>query len=153
MGLKLCNLLWRLLIGSVLLLAAWGKWWEGMHYGPPQTIYDRFVAMAPWRHYAMLALEAIVALWLISGWRTRAAAWVTGGMLGAFTLLLAAEIWRRTPALCGCGIAEIYPEGDPRVALAMGIVRNAILIFGCVWLILMPPHAESRAGPPDLRQG
>jgi len=143
MGMTICNWAWRLLIGGVLLWAAYSKWQEGISYFPPESIYDRIVAMTPWRHYAVLATESLMGLWVLSGIRPRWGALGSGVLLIAFSVMLAVEIFRESPALCGCGISKVYAGGDPRIDLAMGIARNLLLLAGCGWLWLMS-HDEPR---------
>lgn len=134
---RLCNVIWRVLIAAMFLLAAYGKWREGLHYLPPFTIYDRLIGLSLVRHNAVLLVEAALALWLLSGWRIRWSATVAGVMLLGFIGLLTAELWAETPASCGCGISQVFPDGDPRMELIMGIIRNAVMLLGCLWLILM----------------
>lgn len=143
MAIKLCNWLWRLLIGGVFVLAAYGKWHEGISYLPPQTIYDRIVGFSLWRHYAILAMEGVIGLWVIIGIRPRWSSIAAGVLLLAFCALLGAELVRENPSTCGCGIRQVFPGGDPRVDLIMGLVRNGILLLGCAWLYLLgedPPE-------------
>lgn len=143
MALKLCNWLWRLLIGGVLLLAAYAKWKDGISYLPPETIYDRIVAFSPWRHYTILAMEATIGVWVLTGLRTRWSSIAAGVMLFAFCALLGAEIMRENPSTCGCGIRQVFPGGDPRVDLALGIVRNVFLLLGCAWLYVLGEEPQS----------
>lgn len=137
MVMKICNWAWRLLIGGVLLLAAYSKWQEGISYFPPESIYDRIVAMRPWRHHAILATESLMGLWVLSGIRPRWSAAGVSVLLLGFSAMLAVEIFRESPELCGCGISKVFAGGDPRIDLAMGIARNLLLLAGCGWLWLM----------------
>jgi hypothetical protein len=149
---RLCNLLWRLLLAGVLLLAAWGKFSEGIEAPPWRTIYDRMVASIAWRHYAILAIEALMALWLLAGVKVRWAAAATTVILTGFSAILIAELWRTNPSACGCGLRQIYPGGDPRTELWIDLVRNAILLLGCGWLWIFgltnaAAHAPSSPTP------
>lgn len=145
MAVKISNWAWRVLIAGVLLWAACAKWTQGISYLPPESIYDRIVGMSLWRHYAILAVESLLALWLLSAIRPRWSALAGGMLLLGFTAILAAEIFRASPALCGCGISQVYPGGDPRIDLGMGIARNVLLLIGCAWLWLMS-EGDGRGG-------
>lgn len=145
MAVTLCNWLWRVLIGGVFLLAAYGKWKEGINYLPAETIYDRIVGFSLWRHNTILAIETIIGLWVISSWRPRWSVMAAGTMLLAFCALLGAELWRETPMNCGCGMRQVFPDGDPRVGLIIGLVRNGVLLLGCVWLYLLSEEPPIRA--------
>ena len=136
--LRVCAILWRLLIGGVFLAAAAAKYQEGIRYGPPQTLYDRVVHFSPVRHYAILGAETIVGVWLISGWGRRWASGMAGFLLLAFTAVMIWELRRTDPDPCGCGISAVFSDGgDPRVALKAAIVRNVILLAGCAWIGLV----------------
>lgn len=142
MMVDICSWLWRLLIAGVFLLAACSKWQSGINFIPPWSVYDRVVAASPLRHNAIIGFEALVAIWLLSSWRTRYAAVVASLVLTAFIVILAMELWRQSPADCGCGITEVFAGEDPRVGLRIGIVRNALLLLGCGWLFLLGEKAS-----------
>ena len=132
------DILWRIIVGGVFLVAAVSKYREGVNYGPPQSIYDRMVQSRPERHYVMLAVEAGVGLWLLSGWRKRWASGMAGILLLGFIALMLWELRRTDPDVCGCGISAVYPEGnDPRLALKIALVRDAVLLAGCIWMWLL----------------
>src|SRR5688572_7807323 len=103
----------RLALGGIFAAAAWYKLRPskgpmspiGPHdfafaikafkLGLPDAVV-RFTAFAvPWT-------EAVAALFLIFGLFTRAAAWLIGLMLGAFTLLIVSAILRGLNVKCGC---------------------------------------------------
>ena len=145
MAIKLCNLLWRLLLGFVFLTAAFSKWHAGVPFGEAHTIYDRWVGFSPLRHYAILAAEVALGAWLISGWRPRVSAAISGLLLLGFTGLILWELRLTNPDKCGCGLEEVFPDGsNPRFALKMSAVRNVVLALGCLWLWLMSPSPEMR---------
>lgn len=145
MAVRLCNYLWRLLIGVVFLLAAYGKWREGINVIPPLTIYDRFVNGMLWRHQAMLLIEVGIALWVLVGWRIRWSTAVAAALLITFTVLMAVELRSGAPGDCGCGIHQIFPSGDPRDALKQAITRNLLLLLGCAWLWLLGEEPKTPA--------
>lgn len=146
MAVTLCNWIWRVLIGGTFLLAAYAKLRDGMSYLPPETIYDRIVAFSPWRHYAILGMETVIGLWVLSSIRTRWASLAAGLMVIAFCALLSAELIKESPSNCGCGIRQVYPDGDPRSNLIAGLVRNAFLLLGALWLYFV--GEEAPATPP-----
>ena len=137
MAVTLCNWVWRLLIAGVLLIAAYSKWAQGRNYLEAESIYDRIVAFSPWRHYAILAVEALIGLWVLSSIKVRWSSIAGGILFAGFTAVVTAEMFRANPTDCGCGITQIFPDGDPRVDLAFAIGRNVLLLIGCAWLWLM----------------
>ncbi len=151
MAVEICNWVWRLLIGGVLLVSAYAKWSHGLNLGPVESIYDRIVAYSYTRHYSILAVEALIGLWMLSSLKPRWSSAVAGALLLAFTGILAAELFRQTPALCGCGIRQVFPDGiDPRVELGFSIGRNVLLLLGCAWLWLMTgPEPKEPTGEDD----
>jgi uncharacterized membrane protein YphA (DoxX/SURF4 family) len=142
MAIRLSTWLWRGLIALVFLMAAWSKWDRGIEDLRPRSVYDRIVAGSPTRHYAILAAEVLVGVWLLSGLKLRWSAIYTATMLTAFIILLGFEIRSANPQLCDCGLREVFPGGDPRVNLAIGIVRNFILLLGCGWIWLFADEPD-----------
>lgn len=149
MTIRIASLVWRVIVGGVFLLAAYGKWKQGINYFPPYTIYDRMVQGIVWRHYAAVGIELGIGLWMLSGFRPRWSGGVAGVVTIGFTLLLVAELWRESPAGCGCGLAQIFADGDPRAELRSDIIRNVLLLVGCGWLLMMGNGRQgSRLGNP-----
>lgn len=144
MVVSLCNWIWRLLIAAVLLLAAYGKWSEGISYLPPESVYDRLVAFSPFRHYGFLAVEVAIGLWVLCAVKPRWSAIAAGALFAFFTVLLGIEIFRASPVLCGCGLQQVYPDGDPRIDLGFGMARNLLLLIGCGWIWLMSGEEQAK---------
>lgn len=144
---RLCNLLWRLVLAGVLLLAAWSKLRQGVETPPWFTIYDRMVAGLAWRHYAVIGVEAAMAVWLLAGVKVRWAATGVAILLAGFSSLLIAELWRTNPSTCGCGLRQIVPGGDPRTELWADLIRNGLLLIGCGWLVVTSAVTHAPANP------
>lgn len=148
MAIRLCTWLWRGLITLIFLVSAWSKWDRGIEYVYRVSIYDRIVAGIPMRHYAILASEVLVGVWMLSGIKPRWSAIYTAVLLTAYTILLGIEFVDPNPQACDCGLRLLRP-GNPRVDLAIGIVRNILLLLGCGWIWLMSDDAEKPiAAPP-----
>jgi hypothetical protein len=143
---------WRLILGVIFVTAAWTKWRAGVSYMPPETIYERLVAMSSFRHYLFVAIEGAIGLWLLSGMKMRWSSVAAAVMLLAFAGVLAAELLRRNPLDCGCGIREITPDGDPRVAIYMSLARNGVLLFGCWWLWILADDGKPDASDAEAPQ-
>lgn len=141
-------ILWRVVLAAALLLAAWGKWRAGVNTSPfPETIYDRVVAQHVWLHYTLIGYEALLGAWLLSGIKSRWAAWVMLATLLAFCVLIAREVISPDPLGCGCGLQPVLPGRGPdevRGELMMSLLRNVTLMLGAGYVILM--HAEGKAG-------
>lgn len=164
MAIRLCTWLWRGLIALVFLQAAWTKWERSAEYIHPvsiferTSIYDRIVAGSPMRHYGILASEVLAGVWILSGLKPRWSAIYTATLLTAYIVVLGYEIRDPNPQVCDCGI-RLLRAGNPRVDLAIGIVRNIFLMLGCGWIWLMsddagkptaahPAHPAHPAPPP-----
>ena len=148
MAIRLSIWLWRGVIALVFLGAAWVKWSDGVQYDDPLSLYDRIVAGSPVRHFGILAAEVFAAAWMLSGTKLRWSAVYTATMLVVFCIALGFEIRRADPEVCGCGLRIVTPGGDPRIDLALAIVRNIILMFGCAWLWLLGEEPEQPTTAP-----
>lgn len=151
MAIRLCTWLWRGLIALVFLMAAWSKWNAGFASLNPMSIYDRIVAGSPMRHYAILATEVLAGVWVLSGLKLRWAAVYTAAMLTIYIIVLGVAIADPNPKVCDCGVRPVFPEDNARmmrVNLAIGIVRNVILMLGCGWIWLFGEEPVKPADPP-----
>jgi uncharacterized membrane protein YphA (DoxX/SURF4 family) len=148
MAIRLSTWLWRGIIALVFLTAVWSKWNAGIEYLRPVSIYDRIVAGSPFRHYAILTAETLCGLWILLPWKPRWSAIYTATLLVTFVVLLGFEISSADPQACDCGLRELRPGGDPRMNLALGIVRNVLLLLGCGWIWLFGEEPARPAGLP-----
>jgi uncharacterized membrane protein YphA (DoxX/SURF4 family) len=153
-------LLWRVVLAGVLLAAAWGKARAGVNQTPfPETIYDRVVQGHAWVHWALLGVEVLLGLWLLLGWRRRAALVVTLVVLLGMSGLLVREIVSPDPMGCGCGLQPVMPGRGPEVVrreLLLSLARNALLMVGAVYLLLAErgePRGATSAPPPSGNGG
>jgi uncharacterized membrane protein YphA (DoxX/SURF4 family) len=78
------------------------------------------------------ALEITLALLLVSGWMSRWIAVAVVVVLGAFSLALL----RMRRLHMGCGCFGEQADGD---SIALGLVRNGLLIVAAGWLVVYPP--------------
>ena len=83
------------------------------------------------------ALELVGALAVLTGWRLRGGASLLGGLLLAFTVLLAASLARGLDLDCGCfgRSDQVDPVGP------LHLVRNVVLLALCAVLLVVTRRA------------
>lgn len=118
-------------IGVMFLIAAWGKATSVPVQGSPLTILDRF---PQWSVYVLVSAEVVVGFWLIVGRRRGSALLVAACMLGGFAGVVAAEMQREQPRVCGCLSAssagspdQIKKELTRRLWMNLGMVGLALV--------------------------
>ena len=129
----------RLVLAVVFAVAGWPKLLD-----PDGTIHSvrafRLVpeAFVPVFGYGLPVLELAVALLLLLGLLTRAAAAVTGVLLIMFMIGIVAA-WARGLAIeCGCFGASSGPVVDPTRGYALDLLRDAGLLLLAAWLVVFP---------------
>lgn len=76
---------------------------------------------------ALVVFEILLGVWLLSGWRARAARRVALGTLGVFTLFLIALVFDPAAPPCAC-TGWIRLADDAHTANLLGVGRNLVLI-------------------------
>ncbi len=96
---------WRLIrsVFSVFLLVA--AFLKLRDFGTPNALFD----IAPSLEFGLIQLEVVIALWLLSGWKTAAAWFCTLCLFATFAGASLAMVVQKK-ATCGCfGSVEFYP--------------------------------------------
>lgn len=96
---------WRLIrsVFSILLLVA--AFLKLRDFGTPNALFD----IAPSLEFGLIQLEVLVALWLLSGWKTVAAWFCTLGLFATFAGASLAMVMQKKTS-CGCfGTIEFNP--------------------------------------------
>jgi uncharacterized membrane protein YphA (DoxX/SURF4 family) len=127
----------RITIACVFLFAAFSNIRSGNAAGIPDTLYEQLSQTHP-AHYASIACEAAIGLWLLSPRWTRGAAIVVILLLSVFSGLIVADLQRDRPMPCGCMGAEFVATHDPsaiRKSLIWSLIRNSLLIGGAQLLL------------------
>lgn len=135
---RILSIVLRVVLGWIFLAAGWSK--IGQTLPTLASIYSyqivipdglaEFIAMAlPW-------VELLLAVALFSGLFFPWTLWVTGLVLGAFTLLTAQAWWRGLDIDCGCfDFSAIHPSlavlGTPGGATLRNLVLLALT--GALW--------------------
>jgi uncharacterized membrane protein YphA (DoxX/SURF4 family) len=135
---RISSIVLRVVLGWIFLAAGWSK--IGQTLPTLASIYSyqivipdglaEFIAMAlPW-------VELLLAVALFSGLFFPWTLWVTGLVLGAFTLLTAQAWWRGLDIDCGCfDFSAIHPSlavlGTPGGATLRNLVLLALT--GALW--------------------
>lgn len=97
----------RFLLAAVLGLAAFG---QGMDFKRTHELLEQYRLLSDWQviivTYVLVGIEALLCLWLVSGWRTFEAAW------GVLVLSFAYAVWSATGMLRGLEIANFGGFGE-----------------------------------------
>jgi uncharacterized membrane protein YphA (DoxX/SURF4 family) len=148
---RILSIVLRVVLGWIFLAAGWSK--IGQTLPTLASIYSyqivipdglaEFIAMAlPW-------VELLLAVALFSGLFFPWTLWVTGLVLGAFTLLTAQAWWRGLDIDCGCfDFSAIHPSlavlGTPGGATLRNLVLLALT--GALWWLWS--SGKSKSGVP-----
>jgi hypothetical protein len=130
------NFVMRLLLASVFAYASITKAWPRERGGLTPTVYSDW-AQGPFARHTVIGAEAVLALWLISGRRSDAAAAVSLALLSAFTGLVVMELTKDHPKACGCmGTNAIVEPAVIRAWLRFDLLRDVFMMAGAGWLYL-----------------
>ena len=135
----------RLVLAGVFLAAAAPKIADPLGFAAALANYRVFpdVALHPIAT-AVRARELVAALAVLTGWRLRGGLWLLGGLLLAFTGLLAATLARGLDLDCGCfgrDDAAVDPVGP------LHLLRNTGLLV-LVGLLLVVTRRAAVVDPP-----
>lgn len=134
----------RLTVAGVFLAAALPKIADPLAFATAITNYRVFPdGLLHVIATVVPALELVGAFAVLTGWRLRGGAWLLGGMLLAFTVLLAVSLARGLDLDCGCfGRAEqIEPVGP------LHLLRNTALL-ALVAILLVVTRRVGVVDPP-----
>ena len=146
----LVSLAARLVLAAVFASSGWPKLTD-----PEGTLRSvrafRLVpeAFVPAFGYALPAVELAVALLLLAGLVTRAAALVTAGLLVMFVAGIAAAWARGLSIDCGCFGATGATVADPVRGYVLDLLRDGALLALALWLAARPTSpfsADRRLG-------
>lgn len=124
----------RLVLAGVFLAAAAPKLADPLAFATSLANYRVFPDAALHLLATVVpALELVGALAVLTGWRLRGGVCLLGGMLLAFTALLAATLARGLDLDCGCfgGAEQRDPVGP------LHLLRNAGLLALCAVLLVV----------------
>jgi uncharacterized membrane protein YphA (DoxX/SURF4 family) len=132
----------RALCATVLLVAALSKGVVAATDGRDartETMMSGLEARVPGVVYAVAGVEALAALWLLSGVATRSASVAVLVLISTFSGAVVFEMSSKNPRACGC--FDVAPSGPrspeaQRRGLALSLVRNLVLIVPLAWLAI-----------------
>ena len=145
---------WKIVgIWLVRLLVAGVLGWAGLAkaiWVDRDTLVGRWSGHVPGLRWALIGLEWMLALWLLSGWQLRQAATATALVLLVFMGILAVDVNLPHPVPCGCLrrsatqpwntllVIQEEQKNDAQVRrdLWLAIGRNSGLVFALAWLRL-----------------
>ena len=118
----------RLSLAAFFFWTAASKLWPQPGPQSPQSLYQQLGGDG-WPGYLVIGVELLLAAVLVLLWRRRWTLLVAMISLSAFSGLIAGEMTRENPSLCGCRTVEITPQGprDVRLALAKSLSANLLL--------------------------
>jgi uncharacterized membrane protein YphA (DoxX/SURF4 family) len=133
----LCTLA-RLYIGGVFLVASWHKILSPATFALDVATYDILplglvnltALVLPW-------LELLAGVMLIVGYRARAGALLTSGMMIVFLVALAIALARGLDLSCGCFASQ--SKGDPISWRTLG--RDAAWLALSLYVLLLDPRS------------
>ncbi len=134
---------WSRVVGVVLgllLLAAAILKWRNPGYG--ESFYGTLTKGTPALAWGILMAEALVGLWLLSGFRLSVAGGSAVFLLALFTGAIMFDIFSPHPKPCGCFGAAWAAANNPVLierGLALGVMRNIVLMALAAFLFLAPP--------------
>jgi len=101
------------------------------------TIYAEW-SQSPTVRYAAICTEALLAIWLFSGFKANLAGVFTLAMLSVFTGLIILQLQAELPKPCGCFGAPQgkLSIGTIRASLRFDLLRNLFMMTGAAWLFL-----------------
>jgi putative oxidoreductase len=138
------NLLLRLGLGALFLLAGALKWRDPAGFAQEIANYHLFPGLAPYLAVVLPAVEITAGLALLAAplsWR-RAAAAALVLVTATFTVAVVSAVVRGLDISCGC-----FGAGSGRVTW-LTVVRNLTLLGAAGWLAWAWGRAERAAAPP-----
>lgn len=128
-----------IVLGLLLLIAAIFKWRDP---GYSADFYGTLTKGTPSLALAIVAAESILGLWLLSGFRRSFAGVSTLFLLALFTGAIVFDIFSPHPKPCGC-FGEVWAAAHNPILierwLALGVMRNIVLMALAAFLFLAPP--------------
>lgn len=143
----------RLVLAGLLLWAGVSK--LAGRQDASDTMFDAFMSRTPTTAYAVLAVEIVLGLWLLSDMRVRPAAIATVVLLSAFSGALAAEMRKERPKPCGC-LGAVTARADPdviRQQLAVSLLRNGLMMAGACVLVVRGNRRSPGTGAGEAGTG
>ena len=120
----------RLSLGIVFAWAGIGKLWASSA-SSTETIYSTLAPKGSMTRSAVIAVEAILALWLLTGIRPGGAAILAMVVLSGFMGLVLLELLKPAPKPCGCLALVSHAGSAPRRHLTISLTGNVLMIAGC----------------------
>jgi hypothetical protein len=127
------------LLGVFLLAAALGK---ALNPAPAVAVLQKVWGIPPGLSsgvlVVMIAAEAAIAAWFVSGVAIRACLVTTAAVLLIMTLSPVRQVLSGSSLPCGCGIP--MTRRHPEVDQILAITRNGPMVLGCVAIAALPAH-------------
>ena len=141
----------RVVLAAVFAYAAIAKAWPSSASNPPWTIFASLSQSVTIRRSVMCA-EAILAIWLVTGFEVKVAGVVTLTILSAFTGLIVLELGHDLPKPCGCmGASNALMDAiSIRRSLHMDLIRNLMLMIAASSLYLWSESSKATIGFPRI---
>ena len=121
----------QLFVGGILIASALGKSIDVPGFLDVLRTYRFFAEATLWpTALAVIAVEAVVGVWIVSGWRLARAAWVAGLLNLGYTLWMTLSLARGLDLEnCGC-----YGVFFPQPLRWYSPLEDLVLVAACVGL-------------------
>ena len=129
MGLLILRWACRIILAGIFLYSGYSKMQSTLQFAAVLSQYqlvpaDLVLPLATYLPWAEIAL----GLFLLTGWKTRLAAWIAATLLLVFIIAMTVTYFRGIEADCGCfGIGEKISPGT--------IGRDALMLLPALFLI------------------
>lgn len=131
-------LAFRLILGALFIWAAVGKLPDMAAFAQDVANYRLVPAvLVPFVAAAVVGIELLAGIALVTGWMARAAAIVLAGLLGVFTVFLAQALLRGIDLRCGC-------FGGDEPATWWTVARDVAMLAAAIVIARGPARAASR---------
>ena len=129
MGLLILRWACRIILAGIFLYSGYSKMQSTLQFAAVLSQYqlvpaDLVLPLAAYLPWAEIAL----GLFLLTGWKTRLAAWIAAALLFVFIIAMTVTYFRGIEADCGCfGIGEKISPGT--------IGRDALMLLPALFLV------------------
>jgi len=132
----------RVVLGALFLWAAATKLPDLSAFAQDLANYRVLPGvLVPWAATAVVGIEIVAGLALVTGFAARPAAVIAAGLLGAFIVFLAQALLRGIDLRCGC-------FGGDETASWWTVARDGVLLAAALLLAWKPEAQSARAKVP-----
>ena len=129
-----------MITGMILIIAALAKiFWPAAR----NSLFGTLAHNMPWLTWSIIAIELLLGLWLITGWRIGGAAMAALLLFSIFSGVILHDMLQHHPQPCGCLGRAWQLAHEPAIIerhLAFGLGRKILLILVAAFIFLSTPN-------------